>query len=91
MGWVHARLHPAAGAAGAAAPPAIARFETKLTLPGPFRVPGPLLPWTFKSHGRAGVPVFVRRPGGELVAAPDEAQPRQPASLAASAAAEEEG
>ena len=57
--WVHQRS-PAAVAAGLAQSPQLplSLMETRPDLPGPFRIPGdPLLPWTYKSHGRAGCPV----------------------------------
>lgn len=79
--FIHQRA-PAAVAAGLAEAPAgalpRARLETKPTPPGgPFRVPGPLVPWTFKSHGRAGVPVTVLpgAPRGPAGAVPDDEAP----------------
>lgn len=80
--FIHERS-PAAEAAGLATPPVLphARLETKPTVEGPFRIEGPLYPWTYKSHGRSGVPV-VELPGApsEPEVAPSEAS-----------AAEEEG
>lgn len=82
VAWVHARA-PTAVARGLSGPPPPLPFAHTATLPtaaGLFREPGPLLPWTFKSHGRAGVPVV----------AGDDAT-WQPSPAAAATAVEEEG
>lgn len=78
VSWLHARS-PAAVAAGPAAPPTLPldAVVTRPDMPGPFRVPGDAMtPWTYASHGRAGVPVVAGAGWG--ADAPPPGAPMQP-------------